>query len=248
MNATEIHAEKDLPSDPEKLRVYSWNVTLAYQQLLEKYRKLISSQFGKSSEKLTSQSDLDALQLEMDELLGQIAAVQDIEPEKEEETIEIPAHSRRRKKHGRNSIPAELITDVKIDLSDEEKKCSYCGGELHQFDTKEHIVVERTPAKYSATRYLMPVYGCSCCKNGVTSKEMPMVTPISKGLAGISLLTFVLVSKYNTIYLFTGYKDRFFTKAGSGLPDQHSVPGLISVAECWKGYIKDSLNNTGLQK
>lgn len=196
MNATEIHAEKDLPSDPEKLRVYSWNVTLAYQQLLEKYRKLISSQFGKSSEKLTSQSDLDALQLEMDELLGQIAAVQDIEPEKEEETIEIPAHSRRRKKHGRNSIPAELITDVKIDLSDEEKKCSYCGGELHQFDTKEHIVVERTPAKYSATRYLMPVYGCSCCKNGVTSKEMPMVTPISKGLAGISLLTFVLVSKY----------------------------------------------------
>jgi hypothetical protein len=38
-------------------------------------------------------------------------------------------------------IPAELITEVTFDLSDEEKKCSCCGGELHQFDTKEHTVV-----------------------------------------------------------------------------------------------------------
>lgn len=196
MNATDIHTAKDLPSDPEKLLQYSWNLTLAYQQLLDKYRKLIGSQFGKSSEKLTAQADLDALQIEMDDLLGQIAAVQDNEQEKEEEIIEVPPHSRRRKKHGRNSIPAELITDVLIDLSEEEKKCSCCGGELHQFDTKEHLVVDRTPAKYTATRYLMPVYSCSCCKNGVTSKEMPFVTPINKGLAGISLLVFVLVSKY----------------------------------------------------
>ena len=28
------------------------------------------------------------------------------------ETIEIPTHKRRRKIHGRNSIPAELITEV----------------------------------------------------------------------------------------------------------------------------------------
>lgn len=143
MNATEIHTSKDLPSDPEKLRQYSWNLTLAYQLLLEKYSKLIGSQFGKSSEKLTAQTDLDALQIEMDDLLGQIATVQDCEQQNEEEIIEIPAHNRRRKKHGRNSIPAELITEVTIDLSEEEKMCSCCGGELHQFDTKEHTVVER---------------------------------------------------------------------------------------------------------
>ncbi len=196
MNATEIHTLKDLPSDPEKLRQYSWNLTLAYQQLLEKYRKLIGSQFGKSSEKLTIQADLDALQMEMDDLLGQIETVQDCEQQKEEEIIEVPAHNRRRKKHGRNSIPAELITEVTIDLSEEEKKCSCCGGELHQFDIKEHTVVERIPAKYTATRYRIPVYSCSRCKNGVTSKEMPIVTPINKGLAGIWLLVFVLVSKY----------------------------------------------------
>jgi transposase len=196
MNATEIRSRKDLPKDPEKLRSYSWNLTLAYQQLVEKYRKLIGSQFGKSSEKLTSREDLDALQLEMDELLGQIAAVQNADTEEGTETIEIPAHNRRRKKHGRNSIPAELITDVTIDLSENDKKCSSCGTELQQFDVKEHLVVDRIPAKYTATRYLQPVYGCPCCKDHVSSKEMPVVTPIPKGLAGISLLVFVLVSKY----------------------------------------------------
>ena len=196
MNATEIHTEKDLPSDPVKLRAYSWNLTLAYQQLIEKYRKLIGSHFGKSSEKLTAQADLDALQLEMDELLNQIAAVQDIELLKEEDTIEIPVHNRRRKKHGRNSIPAELITEVTIDLSVDEKKCSCCGSELQQFDIKEHLVVDRIPAMYTATRYLQPVYGCPVCKDSVTSREMPLVTPIAKGLAGASLLVFVLVSKY----------------------------------------------------
>ena len=196
MNITGIQSIKDLPKDPRKLREYSWNLTLLHQQLLDKYRKLIGSQFGKSSEKLTSQQDLDALQLEMDELLGQIAAVNDAEDRDTQEIIEVPAHNRRRKVHGRNSIPAELIKDVVVDLSEEDKKCCACGTTLSRFDVKEHLVVERIPAKYSATRYLQPVYGCPCCKDHVTSKEMPLVSPIAKGLAGVTVLVFVIVSKY----------------------------------------------------
>ncbi|RQW00397.1 hypothetical protein EH220_00430, partial [bacterium] len=195
MNVDDIRTRSELPKDLEKLLAYSWNLTLAYQQLVEKYRKLLGSRFGKSSEKLTSQEDLDALQMEMDQLLNQIAAAKENETE-HEETIEIPAHKRRRKIHGRNSIPAELITTVTIDLLDEEKKCGCCGADLQQFDVKEHLVVDRIPATYTATRYLQPIYGCPCCKDGVTAKEMPLVTPIAKGLAGISLLVFVLVSKY----------------------------------------------------
>lgn len=196
MNATEIRSIDDLPDTFDKLRSYSWNLTLVHQQLIEKYRKLQGCLFGKSSEKLTTQTDIDALQMEMDELLNKIA-VADAELEKEEETIEIPAHSRRRKKHGRNSIPAELITDVTVDLTDDEKKCSCCGSDLQQFDVKEHMVVDRIPARYTATRYRQPIYGCPHCKNGVTAKEMPVVTPIPKGLASAALMVFVLVSKYN---------------------------------------------------
>jgi transposase len=196
MNVTDIHSIKDLPKDPEKLRSYSWNLTLVHQQLLDKYRKLIGSHFGKSSEKLASQHDLDALQLEMDELLGQLAAVNNAQKEDVAETVEIPAHNRRRNVHGRNSIPEELITNVTVDLLPEEKKCDCCGGELQQFDVKEHLVVERIPAKYTATRYLQPIYGCPCCKDHVSSSEMPLVSPIPKGLAGFTLMVFVIVSKY----------------------------------------------------
>ena len=157
----------------------------------------IANSLAASSEKLSALADLDALQTEMDELLAQIAAVQEESGEQQEETIEIPAHHRRRKKHGRNSIPAELITEVTIDLSEEEKNCSCCGTALQQFDVKEHLVVDRIPASYTVSRYRQPVYGCPHCKNGVTAKEMPVVTPTPKGLAGIALLVFVLMSKYN---------------------------------------------------
>lgn len=197
MNATDVRTKSELPRNHEKLLSYSWNLTLAYQQLVEKYRKLQGSMFGKSSEKLTSQADLDALQMEMDQLLSQVAAAQHPADETcEEETVEVTPHRRRRKKHGRNSIPAELITTVTVDIAEDEKTCACCNTPLQQFDVKEHLVVNRIPAQYTAVRYLQPVYGCPCCKDHVHAREMPLVTPIAKGLAGIDLLVFVLTSKY----------------------------------------------------
>lgn len=204
MIATDIHTKKDLPTDPEKLRSYSWNLTLAHKQLIEKYRKLLGSHFGRSSEKLTSQSELDALQMEMDELLEQIAAGEDPEAEKEEETIEVTPHRRRRKKHGRNSIPEDMITDEIVDIPESDKACTCCGLPMKVINTKQHLVVERIPAEYKATRYLRPVYGCSHCKDTLHVAEPPVVTPIAKGLAGPQLINFVILSKY--LYHLTLYR------------------------------------------
>ena len=185
MAATLVLTKDELPTDPEKLRSYSWNLTLAHMQLLEKYRKLIGSSYGKSSEKL-KQAELDALQMEMDELLGQLAAIETKETQEtlEERTIEVTAHRRRRHKHGRNSIPEELVKEEIIDVSESEKICGCCQKPMAVIDKKSHLVVEREPAKYSATRIIRLVYGCSDCKDGITVAAPPVVTPISKGLAG----------------------------------------------------------------
>ena len=113
----------------------------------------------------------------------------------EEETIEVTSHRRRRKKSGRNSIPEDLITEKIVDIPEHEKKCDCCGREMTVFDTKPHLVVERIPAKYTATRYIRPVYGCSHCKD-TTHVAEPVHLPIAKGLAGPLLLTFVILSKY----------------------------------------------------
>jgi transposase len=98
--------------------------------------------------------------------------------------------------HGRNSIPEELITEKTIDIPESEKTCACCGLSRAVIDTKQQIVVERIPATYTAIRYLRPVYGCPKCKDRISVAEPPAVSPIAKGLAGASLLTFIIISKY----------------------------------------------------
>ena len=54
MFSTEIHSKKDLPQDPEQLRAFSWELTLAFQRLTEKYNKVLRQLYGRSSEKMAA--------------------------------------------------------------------------------------------------------------------------------------------------------------------------------------------------
>lgn len=191
----EIRSRKDLPDTYEELRVYSWQLTLSFQQLTDKYNKVVRALYGRSSEKLTDSAELDALQLEMDELLAQAGAVEQKLAQAKEQTIEVTTHRRRRKHPGRNAIPEELITEELHDVPDSQKRCDNCGIEKKIMGHKFHVVVERIPACYTATRHVFPVYGCGNCKDGI-SKAEPVHLPIAKGLAGPALLAFVLLSKY----------------------------------------------------
>ena len=196
MTAAVANSKKELPLDTEKLRSYSWELTLAYHRLTEKYTKLLHNLYGRSSEKHTNTEELDALQIEIDELLNRSLEMEQQSLDTEEEPfVEVTPHRRRRKNSGRNSIPEELITDKIVDIPESEKTCGCCGLTMSVIDTKPHIVVERIPAQYKATRYLRPVYACSHCKD-TTHVAEPVLLPISKGLAGPLLLTFVIVSKY----------------------------------------------------
>lgn len=200
MQAHEIRSRNDLPKDPEKLTAFSWELFLSYQKLAEKYQRLLHGKYGRSSEKLGE--ELDALQMEMNALLDEALAMPQQEQVPEEDTIEITAHSRRRKHPGRNAIPEDMVTDVLLDVPEEEKTCD-CGREKKVIDTKKHVVVERIPARYEAKRYLRPVLACPHCKDTVSVAE-PVVLPIAKGLAGPQLISFVILSKY--LYHLTLYR------------------------------------------
>lgn len=201
---TEIRSINELPTNVDDLRRYSWDLTLAFQQLSEKYRLAVARLYGRSSEKASDTGELDALQMEMDELLAGIAKAEEkIEQEREKSFVTIPAHKRRLRHPGRNAIPEDLITEVTIDVSDEEKSCGCCGKPMTIVDTKKHVVVERIPASYKATRYLRPVYGCGCCKDRMAVAE-PVALPIPKGIAGPNLMAFVVLSKY--LYHLTLYR------------------------------------------
>jgi transposase len=57
-------------------------------------------------------------------------------------------------------------------------------------------VIERKPAEYILHEYVRIKRACPVLKDTVKVAEPPLVTPISRGLAGLSLLLFVLESKY----------------------------------------------------
>jgi len=195
-----IQSKRDLPNDPKVLRSFSWELLLAFQELSEKYRVLQRQQFGRSSERLSAaqQQQLDAVQEQMDELLAQVAVSLGprSEDEQQQDTVEITTHKRRRRKHhGRNAIPEEMITEQVVDVPEQERMCD-CGCETIIIGHKSHIVVERIPAQYTATRYLRTVRVCPHCKLGVSMPEPVAASPIPKGLPGPALVAFVLLSKY----------------------------------------------------
>ncbi|MBD3318104.1 MAG: IS66 family transposase [Chitinivibrionales bacterium] len=194
MKTVNINSKRDLPRDPEELRALSWDLIMAYHKLTEKYQKLVAKHYGRSSEKLGDQTELDALQMEMDALLDEALTVERQSEEIEQDTIEIKSYRRRRKHSGRNAIPEELIEEKVIEVTEDEQRCAK--GHLKEvIGQKEHVVVERVPAKYRVTRYIRPILACKHCKDEISIAE-PVVLPIPKGLAGPHLLTFVMLSKY----------------------------------------------------
>jgi transposase len=57
-------------------------------------------------------------------------------------------------------------------------------------------VIERKPAEYTLHEYVRIKRACPIIKDTVKVAEPPLVTPVARGLASLSLLLFVLESKY----------------------------------------------------
>lgn len=195
IDPAKITSRKELPVDLGQLQVFTWELILRFQKLTEQHNKLLRDMYGRKSEKI-DKARLDAEQLELEGLLETIMQAKEMmEMHRQESVVIVPAHTRR-KHPGRNAIPEELIVEKIIDVPEEEKKCSCCGGKMTEIDRKSHVVIERIPATYTGTRFVRPVYACPHCKDKPAVAEPPAATPISKGIAGPQLLCFVILSKY----------------------------------------------------
>ena len=185
----------DLPKDVESLR------SLALQQLdqlteqsdriafLEEYIRLLKHQrFGRSSEKSHTS------QLGLFNEAECTADAFDAEEAEVDETIAVPAHSRR--KRGRRPIPAEIPrVEVLHDLSEEEKVCAEDGHRLQEIGRETSEQLEIIPAVIQVLRHVRPKYACPRCKSGVKIAPLPP-QPIPKSLAAPGLLAHIAISKY----------------------------------------------------
>ena len=196
MDLNSIKSRNDIPDELPVVQNLLWNSVLQIVKLQDQIKTLRKEAFGPSSEKLK-----DDIQTIMPGLLEQIPEIIAAIPI---EYVEVTASKRRKNHPGRNVIPDNIKTEKHIlDVCEDIKNCVDCDKketckytELPQFDEVVRTVIERKKAEYVKHVYVRIKRACPIKKNTVHVAEPPLVTPIEKGMAGLQLLLFVIISKY----------------------------------------------------
>jgi transposase len=159
----------------------------AIQALLRRY-------YGPRSE------SFDARQLL---LFGQIVEQMPLDEQSIEDEAGEKLTTRRAKnrhKHGRRQLSDELERiEIEHDLKPEEKPCPACGHERSRIGAEVAEQLEYFPANFKVLKHVRHKYGCAKCNaegyNPNIAAASKPAQPIDKGLAGPSLLAYVITSK-----------------------------------------------------
>lgn len=166
--------------------------------------------FGKSSEK-SSVAQLD--------LFNAIDDVSAIESAEEEPALtETITYTRAKKqKLGRNIDTSLLPRTQEIhDLEAHEKICVDCKTNLHKVGDDISEQLEIIPKQIYVIEHIHPQYACRVCETMHSATKTP--SPIVKSMAGASLITDVVVNKYE--YHLPLYRQSKILKGlGSDIPD-----------------------------
>lgn len=118
-----------------------------------------------------------------------------ITPQGTSETLNVSAHTRKKKSTGR-LIDLSLLPRHTVfhDLPDNEKVCLCCQTDLKQIGSDISEQIEVLPQRLYVEEHIRYKYACSKCQTiQMSPKEK---APIPKALAGGSLLTEVIINKY----------------------------------------------------
>ncbi len=213
---------ENLPDDPATLKKMLSQVMSRYQYLEEQFRIAQHKQFVQSTEGHPGQG----------ELFNEAEALA-VESDTQEEAI-----SYTRKKPTRKPLPKDLPREVIVhDISDEEKVCGCCAGELHRIGEDKSEKLQFIPAQVKVIEHVRPKYACRTCeKDGIsnTVKQAPVPhSVIPKGYATPSLLSQIITSKYQ--YGLPLYRqESMFKQHGIELSRKTMADWIIRCAELFK--------------
>jgi transposase len=206
-----VNQEQKYLSQIEKLEKENEQLERKAEILVDEIRLLRHKIFGRSSEKLTEE---EQLQMRLfDEGSEEAQPI---------ETIEVPSYQRR--KRGRRPLPESLPrVEVVHDIPEEEKICS-CGARLVQIGEDVSEQLEFIPAKIWVARHIRPKYTCKACEGASVEdgeKVIKIAPPppqmIPKSIATASLLVYVLVSKFCDALPFYR-QEKIFRRIGIDIP------------------------------
>lgn len=156
-----------------------------------------------------------------------------IEEKKEEVSLTIPEHSRKRPK--RKHLPPDLPRiDVIHDIDESEKVCA-CGAELSKIGEEVCEKLDIIPAKIQVIRHIRPKYACKSCEGVESQGPTVVIAPpppqiIPKGIATPGLLAHVAVSKYvDALPLYR--QEKIFERHGIELSRSTMAGWMVMLAQ-----------------
>ena len=199
-------------------------------QLREYIRLFKSQRFGSSSERSdSSQLGLfNEAEAESNENDSETSG--DGDSEEQVSTVDIPAHSRKRR-GGRKPLPDHLPREEIVhDLPEHEKVC--VNDPEHHLtrigeEKSERLVLK--PAELHVEVHIRPKYACGSCKDGVKC-EPPPLSPIPKSMASPSLLAQIVTSKF-VDGMPLHRQQKMFARIGIDLPRATMASWMMRCAE-----------------
>jgi transposase len=178
-----------------------------YEDLTHKYQYLQKLIFGKRSERLTPEDELQGRLFNEAESSCEVSDNADesekaaVENGEDNDVTIVKQHTRN--KAGRKPISAKIPRkEIHHDISDEEKKCPCCGKGRPLIGTEETEELEYIPAKIFALKHIYPKYGpcdCDAFINEEISEVISAPAPrrmLPGSIASEGLLAYVFTAKF----------------------------------------------------
>lgn len=165
--------------------------------------KLKRMQFGRRSEKLST--EIEQLTLKLEELEADAAKPADAVAEESAEAAsneptesaeaapDKTASEQASQARQRRQLPPHLPRKTKT-VAPKDSACPDCGKAMRKLGEDVSEWLEYIPARFEVVRVVRPKLSCPCCARIV--QEPTPSRPIERGLAGPGLLAHVLVSKF----------------------------------------------------
>lgn len=209
----------------------------------EQERLLKLRKFGKKSEAHLEEKYGTQLTLPFFDATEEEAGQVPTEPEKETITYT----RKKQQNNGRRIDTAKLPRERKFhELSDAEKHCGKCGKLMEKFGEDNSEQLEYIPAQLKVIEHVCAKYACRCCNTAKSAKKPE--SPIAKSMASASLLSEVIISKYEH-HLPLYRQSKIFMQNGADIPantlgnwvmQSGEALSLIGVA------LRSEINNTGI--
>ena len=187
----------------------------------EQFKLLRHRQFGKQSEKTTTQYSLFD-ESERDEV---VETVEPMDTETEKATL-----SRKKNTGSKRNIDTSMLEKETVihDLSDEEKTCE-CGGELQKIGEDKSEKIDFVPAKLKVIEHIRVKYACRQCDCFKCAKKPE--SPMPKSMATANLVTDVILKKYDE-HLPLYRQSKILERDGIIIPDNTLGNWVMRAADC----------------